>query len=74
MRDDPVTIEELRKNGLKPTTKSFGDALARKIGANRYLECSSLTGEGVKDVFEAGAMASLLEPKKDVAERCCAIL
>ncbi|KAJ5904873.1 uncharacterized protein N7473_001789 [Penicillium subrubescens] len=74
LRDDPVTIEELRKNGLKPTPKSFGDALAHKIGAYRYLECSSLTGEGVKDVFETGSADSLLEPKKDKAKRCCAIL
>jgi Ras family protein A len=74
LRDDPLTVEDLSKSGLEPITTSLGDTLAHKIGAYRYLECSSLTGEGVKDVFETGAVASLLEPKKGEAERCCTVL
>jgi GTPase SAR1 family protein len=73
LRDDLLNVE-LSKSGLEPITKSLGDAFAHTIGAYRYLVCFSLTGEGVKDVFQTGAVASLLEPKKGEAERCCTIL
>ncbi|KAG9119154.1 GTP-binding protein Rho1 [Ceratobasidium sp. 392] len=64
LRHDPATIEELRKYGQKPVTTEEGMVLAQKIGARRYLECSAKTGEGVHEVFQRAARASLERPEK----------
>ncbi|KAF9402025.1 Rho GTPase, partial [Podila epigama] len=37
-----------------------GTRVAAEIGAREYLECSALTGEGVREVFESATRASLL--------------
>ena len=42
-----------------PVSYKRGTAFARKIGAVGYRECSALTGEGVKDVFETAVRAAL---------------
>ncbi|KAJ3106494.1 hypothetical protein HDU97_006281 [Phlyctochytrium planicorne] len=41
-----------------------GEAMAKKIGAFRYCECSALTGEGVNFVFEAAARLLLTSKTK----------
>ena len=66
--------EEMRKKSLRFTTESDGTTAARDIGARRYLECSSLTGEGVDDVFEAATRAALLTFEKGERPGCCVIL
>ena len=38
--------------------------VASKIGAQHYLECSGMTGEGVRDVFQYAARAALLTQLK----------
>jgi Ras family protein A len=38
-------------------------AVAQKIGARSYLECSAKSGEGVKEVFQYATRAALLSPK-----------
>lgn len=59
-RDDAVMQEEMRKKSMRFTTPKEGGDIAREIGARKYLECSSLTGSGVDDVFEAATRAALL--------------
>lgn len=48
--------------------------VAHDIGARKYLECSSLTGEGVDDVFEAATRAALLSFEGNKGQGCCIIL
>ncbi|KXJ91905.1 GTP-binding protein rho2 [Microdochium bolleyi] len=74
LRDDPVAIEEMRKKSLKFVTDRQGSAAATEIGARKYLECSSLSGEGVDDVFEAATRAALLTIEKGESAGCCVIL
>ena len=64
----------MRKKSLHFTTENLGHQAAREIGARRYLECSSLTGEGVDDVFEAATRAALLTFEKGERGGCCVIL
>ena len=67
--------EEMRKKSLRFTTDSDGAQAAREIGARKYLECSSLTGEGVDNVFEAATRAALLTFEKGEKPGCgCTIL
>lgn len=37
-----------------------GQAMAQKIGAKDYMECSSRTGQGVREVFQRATRAALL--------------
>ncbi|KAI0395871.1 Rho2 GTPase [Xylariaceae sp. FL0594] len=74
LRDDPVAIEEMRKRSLRFVTERQGEATAQDIGARKYLECSSLSGEGVDDVFEAATRAALLNFEKRESGACCVIL
>ncbi len=49
LRDDLVTLEELRKKGEMPISTEQGQALATEIKAIKYIECSALTQ--VKKIF-----------------------
>ncbi|EEH04907.1 conserved hypothetical protein [Histoplasma capsulatum var. duboisii H88] len=73
LREDPHAIEEMRKKSLRFISPKEGHDTATQIGARKYLECSSLTGEGVDDVFEAATRAALLTFEKDRSS-CCIIL
>lgn len=74
LREDPVAVEEMRKKSLRFVTSHDGELAAREVGAKRYLECSSLSGEGVDDVFEAATRAALLTFEKGKGSGCCVIL
>lgn len=41
-------------------------ALAKQIGATKYLECSAMTGEGVAELFKEATMVLLKEKKNCV--------
>ena len=64
----------MRKKSLHFTSIKQGNDTAHEIGARRYLECSSLTGEGVDDVFEAATRAALLTFEKGEQGGCCVVL
>ena len=59
LRQDPRTIEELKKTSQRPVAQAEGQAVAQKIGARRYIECSARTGEGVRDVFQTATREAL---------------
>ena len=55
--------------------RSQGMAVAQKIGAKHYLECSAKTGEGVREVFQYATRAALLSrPKGGKKHHNCLIL
>ncbi|KAI7002074.1 GTP-binding protein [Hortaea werneckii] len=79
LRFDQKTIEELHKTSQKPVTPEQVSRLSRraedvrkKIGAQKYLECSAKTNEGVREVFEHATRAALLTRKKE--KKKCMIL
>jgi len=72
LRNDPKTIEDLRKLNMKPVTQEEGMAVASKIGAYKYLECSAKLNDGVKEVFEYATRAALLAKSKK--KKACLIL
>ena len=69
LRNDPKTLEELRKTQQRPVQESDGRSVAQKIGAKHYLECSARSGEGVKEVFQTATRAALLR-KKNPKPKC----
>lgn len=50
-----------------------GEATAKLMGAKKYLESSSLTGEGVDDIFEFATRTSLLVLEKATTS-CCVVI
>ena len=61
LRNDPNTIKELDKMNQETVTPEEGQAMAEKINAFAYLECSAKGKEGVREVFETAIMAALQE-------------
>lgn len=90
LRRDPKIIEELRKTSQRPVSPeevsllftlvdfpnpfTQGMAVAQKIGAARYLECSAKTGEGVREVFEHATRAALLSKRGGQRKSKCMVL
>ncbi|KAK4060983.1 hypothetical protein Trihar35433_9908 [Trichoderma harzianum] len=72
LRDDPNTIEALRATNQKPVSSSDAEAVAKKIGAYKYLECSARTGSGVREVFEHATRAALMSrsTRKSSHKKC----
>ncbi|PVU91112.1 hypothetical protein BB561_004565 [Smittium simulii] len=72
LRRDPRVVEELRQNGAHPVSSEEAMAVATKIGAYQYLECSAKDNDGVREVFETATRAALQTKTKK--KRLCLIL
>ncbi|KIM34289.1 hypothetical protein M408DRAFT_325728 [Serendipita vermifera MAFF 305830] len=59
LREDPATVEKLSRQGKHPVIYEEGLAVARRINASRYLECSAKHNRGVTEVFTEAARVSI---------------
>ncbi|KAI7869847.1 P-loop containing nucleoside triphosphate hydrolase protein [Mucor mucedo] len=59
LRDQTQVLQELEKQDLQPVTYQQGLAVAREIGAYKYVECSALTGQGVPEVFNSAIRSTI---------------
>lgn len=73
LRDDQEQISQLQSKGLHMVTQPAAEQMAQEIGAAKYLECSALTQEGLKAVFDE-AIRAALQPKKKKKKGGCQIL
>ncbi|TKR81603.1 hypothetical protein L596_015448 [Steinernema carpocapsae] len=73
LRDDSDTLRSLAAEGKAPITKSQGQKVASRIKAVKYLECSALTQQGLKAVFEESVRA-VISPKPAKKKRSCTII
>ena len=69
LRDDPKTLADLKEKDQEPISYSTGSELAREIGAAKYLECSALTQEGVKTVFDEAIKTAIDVIEKQNAKK-----
>uniref|UniRef100_W8AQG8 Ras-related protein Rac1 n=1 Tax=Ceratitis capitata TaxID=7213 RepID=W8AQG8_CERCA len=74
LRDDKATIEKLKEKKLTPITYPQGLAMAKEIGAVKYLECSALTQKGLKTVFDEAIRSVLCPVMRVKRSRKCALL
>lgn len=73
LRNDEATINELRESGLSPITKDEGQQLAKDINAVKYLECSSMTNEGVSEVGLTIVQTILSGKSADKGKKDCVL-
>ena len=69
LRNDEGTTRQLALNRQNPVLEVEGQAMAESIEAQAYLECSALTGDGIKEVLEKTAKLSILRPP-DLCSLC----
>lgn len=65
LREDSETLERLRRNGTAPITYQQGVQMAKEIGAVRYMECSALTQQGLKAIFDEAIRVVLFPTKEE---------
>ncbi|XP_019727148.1 rho-related GTP-binding protein RhoB-like [Hippocampus comes] len=73
LRNDENVKNELSRLKMEPVRPEDGRAMAARIGAHDYLECSAKTKEGIWEVFEAAARAALKKqrsPPPNIFNRC----
>ncbi|XP_023683530.1 rho-related GTP-binding protein RhoG-like [Paramormyrops kingsleyae] len=73
LRSDPEVLRKLKEQNQSTITQQQGQALARQIHAIRYLECSALNQEGIKEVF-AEAVRAFLNPQPTTSKKPCVLL
>lgn len=74
LRDDPNTLQKLQALGQQPISTQKGQELASKINAYKYMECSAMTQNGLKDVFDTSVKAVLFGTAKKKSGGGCAVL
>ena len=60
----PLTVKKLKEKSLVPTSPQQGTSLAKQVGAVKYLECSALMHDGVREVFLEAIRAVLYPATK----------
>ncbi|ESO86174.1 hypothetical protein LOTGIDRAFT_207113 [Lottia gigantea] len=73
LREDRSVIRSLAQTDQKPISQQDGLAMKDKISAYAYLECSSKTRDGVKEVFETATRAAL-QTKRQKKKPICVVL
>ena len=74
LRDDPAFVKDCKLKGKKLVKTDEGDTMAKRIKAYCFIECSSKTREGVKQVFEQAARASLQVQDNSTNKKRCIVL
>ena len=72
MRTNTAELERLAKKKERPITYEEGCRVAKQLKACKYVECSALNQQGLKDVFDEAIVTVLNKPKKPkrISTRC----
>lgn len=71
LRDDPDTVEILRERRQSPVSYQEGLAVAKKIKAKGYIECSAKDNVGVSDVIQKACRLAIEKKKRNFLARMC---
>jgi hypothetical protein len=78
LRTNEEVVSRLRaETGKGPLTAADGQGLAAELGAVGYLECSALTQQGLKTVFDTAiknALEAMDKPAAPPKKNKCAIM
>jgi len=70
LRKDENTVKQLNSRQQSMVTIENAQRMAKEIGAVNFLECSALTQEGLKQVFDDAIRAAMSKPNKPTGNRC----
>jgi len=70
LREDENTIKQLNSRGQSMVETGAAQQMAKEIGAVNFLECSALTQEGLKQVFDDAIRAAMAKPNKPTRKKC----
>jgi len=70
LRKDENTIKQLNSRQQSVVTVENAQQMAKEIGAVNFLECSALTQEGLKQVFDDAIRAAMSKPNKPKGKKC----
>jgi len=70
LRNDENTKNQLKQRQTAMVTVMNATNMAKEVGAVKYLECSALTQEGLKQVFDDAIRAATTKPKKKKGNKC----
>ena len=74
LRTNKDALKKLEETGLAPISHAQASAMAKEVGAQKYLECSALEQKGLKDVFDEAIRIVLDPPKPKPKPVKCIIL
>ena len=74
LRDDAETRNKLQSKGLEPIRPEQGDQMKADLGAAKALECSALTQNGLKNVFDEAIRTALTPKAPPAKKRGCVLL
>ena len=72
LRNSPEEIERLAKKKERPISYEEGLKVAKQLKAVKYVECSSLNQQGIRDVFDEAILTVLNKPKANSSK--CIVL
>jgi Ras-related C3 botulinum toxin substrate 1 len=64
LREDSAMISQLSAKGLRMIEKESALNMAKELGASEFHECSALTQEGLKSVFDRAIHVGINKPTK----------
>jgi len=70
LRKDDKTNQQLSSRGQSMVSTDQAHGMAKEIGAVKFLECSALTQEGLKQVFDDAIRAAMSKPAKRGRKPC----
>ncbi|XP_032075050.1 rho-related GTP-binding protein RhoG [Thamnophis elegans] len=73
LRSNPEALKKLKEQSQLPVSPQQGTGLAKQIHAVKYLECSALNQEGIKEVFTE-AVRAVLNPVPPKPKKACRLL
>ena len=74
LRQDEGMLQQLQAKGQRVISVEEAQARAKEIGAVCYMECSALTQEGLKAVFDEAIRAALNKKEVKPSGGCCIVM
>jgi len=74
LRDNVAELEKLKSRKQAPISQQQGEAMRKRISAVAYRECSALTQNGLKDIFDEAIKVVLFPEQQKKKKSKCTLL